>query len=150
MGSLAKEKNNLSLFFPPPTLRRPPRNCRSTRRTSKRVICRSSWTRARCLWTSSVNTCPTTPRSGRSPGTDSVWVSVWTSVDAREWEEVWEEMWNWVHNRWLKMNKLPFVRIRFALIFIPNTTFENKKKASVCFSAASVEIPIPPPPYGCV
>lgn len=24
---------------------------------------------------SSVNTCPTTPRSGRSPGTDSDWVS---------------------------------------------------------------------------
>lgn len=65
-------------------------------------------------------------------------VCVWMSVDAREWEEMWEEMWNWVHNRWLKMNLLSTARIRFALILIPSTTFENrKKKASVCFSANS-------------
>lgn len=50
-------------------------NFRSILRTSRQAICPSLWTRARCLWTSSVNTCPTTPRSGRSPGSGSDLVS---------------------------------------------------------------------------
>ena len=50
-------------------------NSRSAQQTSKQATCQSSWTPGWCLWTSSVNTCPTTPHSGRSPETDSDWVS---------------------------------------------------------------------------
>lgn len=106
-GSLAKETPDFQSFFKFPFflssfLLRPrtgwrlsdllsTRNFRSTRRTSRQAICPSSWTRARCLWMSSVNTCPTTPRSGRSPGTGSDLVSAHTEAagrDERGWQRV--------------------------------------------------------------
>lgn len=45
-------------------------SCRWTQRISRQAICQSSWTRGKCRLRNSVNTCPTTPASGRYPETD--------------------------------------------------------------------------------
>lgn len=42
--------------------------------TSRPATCPSSWTPGRCLWRSSVNTCPMTPASGSSPGSGCILV----------------------------------------------------------------------------